>query len=139
MKLYHYDSQTKIFITEQEVGDNYIMPQGTSATTKKPPKEDKGKISLYHENEWIQLSPVYLSEANSNGIIPKTLEEQKNILRNIRNRLLNEADLVYCNAELWESMNQQEKQKWKNWKQKMRDWIDVDFDMGVFPSSPAIK
>jgi pyridoxal/pyridoxine/pyridoxamine kinase len=38
-----------------------------------------------------------------------------------RNKLLANADMVYCNAEQWEQMTEQQKQAWRAYKQALRD------------------
>lgn len=65
-----------------------------------------------------------------------TDDEKKAKLRPIRNSLLDEADIRYCNADKWEIMSSDTKTAWRTWKQNMKDWIGIDLDFGTFPSIP---
>jgi hypothetical protein len=65
-----------------------------------------------------------------------TDDEKKVTLRSIRNTLLDQADIKYCNADKWELMTEETKTAWRTWKQNMKNWIGVDLDLGTFPSIP---
>lgn len=49
------------------------------------------------------------------------VEEKKVQMRSERNRLLNDVDVKYCNAEQWELMTEEQKQAWRDYKQQLRD------------------
>lgn len=57
---------------------------------------------------------------------------QKNItalaatIRATRDAILNEVDIIYCNAERWESYLSDEKAKWRAYKQALRDITDQE-------------
>ena len=67
-----------------------------------------------------------------------TIEEKKDRLRPLRNQLLNDVDIVYCNALNLETMSEEQKTAWREYKQKLKDWIDVDLDAGTFPNKPTL-
>ena len=71
-----------------------------------------------------------------NEVIP---DEIKMIhIRQERDGLLNEADLVYCNAEKWSRMSDVEKEKWIDYKQQLRDFPDnCDINNPIFPVKPT--
>jgi hypothetical protein len=50
-----------------------------------------------------------------------TLELLVNI-RQKRNQLLDECDLVYCNAERWETFTAEQKEAWRWYKQALKDF-----------------
>jgi len=61
------------------------------------------------------------------------------IIRFERNRLLNEADTKYCNAEKWSEMTETQKTAWKAYKQALRDLpATVDVDNPVWPTMPNV-
>ena len=37
-----------------------------------------------------------------------------------RNKLLDEIDIVYCNADKWETMDESTKEKWRKYKDRLR-------------------
>lgn len=85
-----------------------------------------GRHVLYYDgNAIVQARPYEL-----------TTEEKKVELRPQRNSLMNEADLVYCNAKNWEQMTQEQKNAWNLWFDKMKNWVDIDLDNGIFPPMP---
>lgn len=61
----------------------------------------------------------------------------KNTLRPIRNALLDEAEIKYCNADKWELMDFATKKAWRTWKKDMKDWVGVDLNLGTFPAMPG--
>ena len=59
-------------------------------------------------------------------------------IRPERDRLLDEADLKYCNAERWDSMTITSKEAWAAYKQALRDLPDtIDHDNPVWPTMPG--
>lgn len=59
-------------------------------------------------------------------------------LRAERNRLLDEADLKYCNAERWSAMTPETRSAWSAYKQALRDLPEnIDADNPVWPSMPS--
>ncbi|MEN6617362.1 MAG: phage tail assembly chaperone [Syntrophorhabdus sp.] len=59
-------------------------------------------------------------------------------IRPERNRLLDETDLKYCNAERWDSMTITLKEAWSSYKQALRDLPDtIDYDNPVWPVMPV--
>lgn len=59
-------------------------------------------------------------------------------IRQERDGLLNEADLVYCNAEKWSRMSDIKKQEWIDYKQQLRDFPDnCDINNPIFPARPT--
>ena len=59
-------------------------------------------------------------------------------IRPQRNTLLNEADLKYCNAELWSAMSTETKALWTAYKQALRDLpATIDYAAPVWPTRPA--
>jgi len=59
-------------------------------------------------------------------------------IRPERDRLLDEADLKYCNAERWDSMTITSKEAWAAYKQALRDLPDtIDYDNPVWPTMPV--
>lgn len=50
---------------------------------------------------------------------------QRVILRGERNRLLDQVDLVYCNAERWSAMTPAMQQAWREYKQALRDFPET--------------
>lgn len=72
-------------------------------------------------------------------MISKTeIENIAEEVRKVRNRLIDEADTKYCNAEKWETMTQETKQLWREYKQNLRDIPEQDgFPLNVlFPEIP---
>lgn len=55
-----------------------------------------------------------------------------------RDAMLNETDVVYCNAELWESYSAEKKAEWRAYKQALRDVTkQADFPLKVeWPTRP---
>lgn len=70
-------------------------------------------------NLFAEISANYEDWLKEAKLISHEKECQK--IRDYRDKLLNECDLKLCNAELWESMSENEKEKWKNYKQALRD------------------
>lgn len=69
----------------------------------------------YSKEEWIELH-----------VRPK------------RDKLLNDVDVVHCNAEKWELMDEVRKEEWRVYKQALRDITDViEFDEGQWPVMPS--
>ncbi|OPY03553.1 MAG: hypothetical protein A4E60_00218 [Syntrophorhabdus sp. PtaB.Bin047] len=59
-------------------------------------------------------------------------------IRPERDRLLDEVDLRYCNAERWEGMTTEQKTAWKAYKQALRDLpATIDYANQVWPEMPA--
>ena len=77
-------------------------------------------------------------------VAPKTLPSQEDVLmakillRNKRNKLLNEVDLIWCNAERWTSYTEVQRQEWSLYKQALRDFPDNCSDPlnPVWPTPP---
>jgi hypothetical protein len=46
-------------------------------------------------------------------------------IRERRNVLLDECDLVYCNAERWDVMTDQQREAWRAYKQALRDFPET--------------
>ena len=63
-------------------------------------------------------------------------EEQK--VREYRDKLLNECDLVYCNAANWAAMGKEKRAQWQKYKQGLRDVTKQEGFPGqlVFPVKP---
>ena len=59
----------------------------------------------------------------------KTIEDYLDIVRNYRNQLLNECDLIYCNPERWYNYSDSLKQLWSNYKQQLRDFTDKKLEI----------
>ncbi|MBP7529303.1 MAG: hypothetical protein KA801_15360 [Syntrophorhabdaceae bacterium] len=60
-------------------------------------------------------------------------------IRPERDRLLDEVDLKYCNAERWDSMTITQKEAWAAYKQALRDLPDtIDHDNPAWPMMPAL-
>ena len=60
-------------------------------------------------------------------------------VRALRDQLLNDCDVRYCNPELWSAMGEAEKQAWREYKQALRDIPEQEgfpFSVG-FPLLPA--
>lgn len=58
-------------------------------------------------------------------------------LRAMRNTRLANADLVYCNAERWSTYNDETKEAWAAYKQKLRDLpATCNPDSPVWPTPP---
>ena len=62
-------------------------------------------------------------------------------IRPIRNDKLNECDLVYCNAERWSTYTDEQKSKWRKYKQTLRDLPSnittiIDDVESIFPKLP---
>lgn len=58
-------------------------------------------------------------------------------VRPLRQALIDEADLKYCNAEKWEGMNETERAAWSTYKQALRDLpATIDPDNPVWPEKP---
>ena len=61
-------------------------------------------------------------------------------IRPQRDGLLREVDIVDCNAERWETYSDTEKQKWRDYKQALRDFpATVDPSNVVWPQRPATE
>lgn len=59
-------------------------------------------------------------------------------LRLLRNRMLNDVDLRYCNAERWAAMTPEKRAEWSAYKQAMRDLPDTyDPENPVWPVMPT--
>jgi hypothetical protein len=48
------------------------------------------------------------------------------VVRPVRDSLLNKTDLAYCNPEKWSSYSEEEKQAWSNYKQLLRDFPETE-------------
>lgn len=57
---------------------------------------------------------------------PLTINQKWEILRKVRNDLLDRIDLIYCNAERWETLSEEKKDEIRTVKQKLRN-ITKDF------------
>ena len=59
-------------------------------------------------------------------------------VRKLRNRLMDEADTKYCNAEKWETMTEETKLLWREYKQSLRDIPEQEgFPLNLrFPEIP---
>lgn len=54
-----------------------------------------------------------------------------------RNQLLNDIDIIYCNADKWETMTAEKKAEWRVYKQALRDLPDtIDMTNPVWPTMP---
>jgi hypothetical protein len=64
--------------------------------------------------------------------------EELSKIRSIRDTLLNECDLKYCNAEKWELMTELQKQDWREYKQALRDLPQNYINSGLisYPVKP---
>lgn len=86
---------------------------------------------------WAEKEPVPFCTWNG-----KDWELDKDLwideaIRPQRNDLLNEVDLVYCNADKWERMSDEKKAEWRAYKQKLRDLPEtIDLKNPVFPKMP---
>jgi hypothetical protein len=81
--------------------------------------------SLYHE--WNGSAWVFDREAWLNKAI-----------RPMRNQLLNDVDIVYCNAERWELLSPEQRQIWRAYKQALRDLpAIIDDKKPAWPEPPA--
>lgn len=59
------------------------------------------------------------------------------VIRPKRDQLLNEVDMIWCNADKWESMTQEKKQAWREYKQALRDLPGIiDYRAPVWPTAP---
>ncbi len=59
-------------------------------------------------------------------------------IRPERDRLLDEVDVKYCNADKWETMTAEEKEAWRTYKQALRDLPStIVYDNEVWPVMPA--
>lgn len=59
-------------------------------------------------------------------------------IRAERDRLLDKADLKYCNAELWSAMSTETKALWTAYKQALRDLpATIDLANPVWPTMPT--
>lgn len=69
---------------------------------------------------------------------PVELEISKIMLRNQRNKLLNEVDLVWCNAERWAGYTDVQRSEWADYKQRLREFPDTCPDLAnpVWPTPP---
>lgn len=55
-----------------------------------------------------------------------------------RDRLLDEVDLKYCNADKWETMTAEEKEAWRAYKQALRGLpATIVYGNEVWPVTPA--
>lgn len=82
-----------------------------------------------HYNEDIGFYKV-------NDVIPDEIKILH--IRQYRDGLINEADLVYCNAERWSRMSDIEKEKWIDYKQQLRDFpYNCDINNPIFPARPT--
>jgi hypothetical protein len=58
-------------------------------------------------------------------------------IRPKRDQLLNEVDIVRCNADKWEAMTPDQKQAWREYKQALRDLPRIiDYAAQVWPTTP---
>jgi len=97
---------------------NILNKTVTSIEIKKPPTK-------YHE--------IYNDDGKPAWRLNKELWLNKKV-RPKRNALLDEADLRYCNAESWSKMSTEEKTKWSEYKQALRDLTEtIDFNNPVWP------
>jgi len=59
-------------------------------------------------------------------------------IRPERDRLLDEVDVKYCNADKWETMAAEEKEAWRTYKQALRDLpTTIIYDNEAWPVMPA--
>ncbi len=59
-------------------------------------------------------------------------------IRPERNKLLDEVDLKYCNADKWDTMTAPDKAAWRVYKKALKDLPEViDFDNPVWPKTPG--
>jgi len=60
-----------------------------------------------------------------------------NEIRPKRDRLLDEVDVRYCNADKWETMTAEEKKAWRTYKQALRDLpTTIVYNNEVWPVMP---
>ena len=60
-------------------------------------------------------------------------------IRMKRNNLLTYTDMVYCNAEKWESMSIAQKTAWREYKQRLRDFPSIcDLENPIWPDPPLV-
>lgn len=58
-------------------------------------------------------------------------------IKEIRKALLNETDLIYCNAERWTNMTTDKQQAWSAYKQALRDFPNTcDINNPIWPELP---
>jgi hypothetical protein len=141
MIIYHYHPETKQYITSGLADPSplekgvYLIP--AHSTNIQPPTSIEGKIITFDviNNKWVQIIPEFIPQ-NDNEKLPVTNDEKKVKLRQVRNNLLNQADIIYCNPDKWELMTDLQKQAWRTYKRKLRNWEDVNLDEGTFPNIP---
>ena len=58
-----------------------------------------------------------------------------------RNKMLNEIDIVYCNADKWELMDEPTKTRWRNYKEQLRQIPEQpEFPINIeWPEMPSIE
>ena len=64
--------------------------------------------------------------------------ETQNRVRAKRNKLLDEVDIVYCNADKWELMDETTKESWRTYKELLRQIPDqpgFPFEV-IWPAAP---
>jgi len=60
------------------------------------------------------------------------------VIRPQRNRILDEVDVKYCNADKWEGMTSEQKAAWRAYKQILRDLPDtIDYFGQAWPEMPT--
>lgn len=57
---------------------------------------------------------------------PQELDLLAFSIREKRNQMLNEIDIIYCNAEAWSKMSEEEKEVWSYIKHQLRDIPDQE-------------
>jgi len=82
------------------------------------------RLSVYHDysdGEWILNRARWLDTE----------------IRPQRDRMLNNVDTTYCNADKWENMTGAQKQAWREHKQALRDLpATIDYANPVWPTMP---
>ena len=66
------------------------------------------------------------------------LSKAQDRVRAERNKLLDEADVIYCNADKWELMDEPTKTAWRDYKDQLREIPDqAGFPFNVdWPQAP---
>ena len=109
-------------------------------TGQKIPSWDYEKYTLetdYSPSLAAQIESDYATWLQKAKDAEKTAEELK--VRDYRDDLLNTCDTVYCNAERWAVMTDEQRQAWAAYKQALRDVpTQAGFPYSVsWPAMPA--
>jgi hypothetical protein len=106
---------------------------------------DKSEKELYLEG--LKELPETLKIENGE-VLPKTTkelftddiitrEEYQKSVRPIRNSLLNEVDLIFCNALNLSKMTESRKTEWETYKQQLRDYPQSLTKLTDYPIKPV--